>query len=355
MPGLLALAIGLLAGGCANEEKLRREDPVAFWKATLKREFAPGGESPLLRSLTRDDVTALTALLEGSDEFYQWTAAQTLGATRAFDRTAGEVSAARPALEKLLGSRNVKVRASAAAALGSIGKESLPALLRALDDKEVVIRSIALTGIGEMGPDAREAAPALKKLLADKDLRPEAAEALIRIGEPGEAIPVLAEGIRAKDPKDRLPAAEAIGRLCPRTPEGIEALLAAIDNSSPKVRGTVLAELRCEPPVPPEVFQALLRRLKDPYESIRFGTLHILEGLGDQTKTALDPIAACLKDKASDVRWMAARVLARIGPDARPAADALRELLKDDDKEVRGEAEKALEAIEGKGPAPKEK
>ena len=51
--------------------------------------------------------------------------------------------------------------------LSRVGPETVPILIRVLDDKDSNVRSSAALSLGGMGPTAKEAAPVLKRLLTD--------------------------------------------------------------------------------------------------------------------------------------------------------------------------------------------
>jgi HEAT repeat protein len=112
----------------------------------------------------------------------------------------GAAKVAVPALDKALADRNLNVRYWAASALKRIGPEAkgaIPGLISALKtlpggSPELEgparyypdVRSVAAEALGTIGPAAKEAIPALKEATEDKnaDVRAAAAEALKKIG-----------------------------------------------------------------------------------------------------------------------------------------------------------------------------
>ena len=98
-----------------------------------------------------------------------------------------KVKAAVPALvEVLSASPTMDLREQAARSLGEIGaaaKEAIPALTKALSDREWQVRTAAATALGEMGALARSAVPALKAAAADQEayVRAAAERALTKI------------------------------------------------------------------------------------------------------------------------------------------------------------------------------
>src|SRR5262245_61551859 len=83
-------------------------------------------------------------------------------------------------------------------------KVAVPALTDALKDKDVRVRKTAAEAIELIGPAAREAEPALRKLVTkDEPAYPAAAAALAGIGaETKTAAPVVIDFIKSTDTKD---------------------------------------------------------------------------------------------------------------------------------------------------------
>jgi HEAT repeat protein len=76
------------------------------------------------------------------------------------------------------------VRLSAAMALGSIGpdaKDGVPALVRALKDRDTEVRLQAAKALGAIGPAAQDAIPALSQAAKNDGVRSAAEEAILQI------------------------------------------------------------------------------------------------------------------------------------------------------------------------------
>jgi len=107
-------------------------------------------------------------------------------------RKSGPVTAGgRPAAEWAadLGSADAAVRKKAARELGRIGAAdpaAVPALIRALKDKDAGVREAAVLALLAIGPPAAEAGPALTEV-RDRDpvpkVRQEAGKAVERVGD----------------------------------------------------------------------------------------------------------------------------------------------------------------------------
>ncbi len=77
-----------------------------------------------------------------------------------------EAAHAIPALTKAMKDESGYVRYGAVRALGSIGEAAVPALVKALDQRNV--RNAAVFQLGNLGPKAKAVVPALEKLLKDE-------------------------------------------------------------------------------------------------------------------------------------------------------------------------------------------
>jgi HEAT repeat protein len=107
-------------------------------------------------------------------------------AIRTLQKIGPEAKPAVPALIKALGDENDLVREHAAEALGEIGDPmAAPHLIRVLTDRATMVRRDAVRSLGQLGPAAKDALPAVKKLLEDKeDLVRDAAKTALRRIDP---------------------------------------------------------------------------------------------------------------------------------------------------------------------------
>ena len=96
------------------------------------------------------------------------------------------------------------------AALASDGPDALPELLKAIGDSDAAVRYWAATGLGNIGEAAKaEGGELAREALKDGSavVRVAAARALIRMGEPTEALPVLTKELSGPEQWTRLHAA----------------------------------------------------------------------------------------------------------------------------------------------------
>ncbi|MBL7134089.1 MAG: HEAT repeat domain-containing protein [Phycisphaerae bacterium] len=137
--------------------------------------------------------------------------------------------------------------------LSRIGRASVPALRRALEDQNHRVRAAAAKAIGAAGPQAEEAVPELTQALQDTDsnVREYAAEALGAIGPAGKGgVPALREALKDTDADFRLIAATALGRIGPAAKDATAALKEALKDESESVRqaaATALKKIQAAP------------------------------------------------------------------------------------------------------------
>lgn len=207
--------------------------------------------------------------------------------------------------------------------LGPEARDAVPALVEALKDDDLHVRTVAAATLEPLAPKeaTTEVIPNLMALLPAHDAASAAAaRTLSRFGpEARPAIPALLEMLKAKDARVRLNAARTLGKIKADAVGAVPDLITmALKDEDPKARE------------------------------------HAAEALGDIGPAASEGVPALIevvmKDKVARVRRDAARSLGQIGPPAAlPAVPALKGLLKDEDKEVREFAAKALRLLGADG------
>lgn len=248
------------------------------------------------------------------------------------------------------------------------GKRSVPLMVEKLADRDV--RYWAAIVLGELGPEAKDAAPALAKALADE--RPEVRlQVLIALGQIGasaeSAVPAILKQLQAKETGVQYAAAFALGniaspkatdalrklqktpdeflkmlaywglaRIYPKDPatvhQAVETLVQSLGSKDERLRQGAargLAELKADPQI---VLPALIKLLKDPNPAVRGNVIDAIVSLGPQvTPKLVDAL------QQSELRPVALATLIRLGPGAKSAAPALVAL-------IRGEIKKGDKA-----------
>lgn len=223
----------------------------------------------LAQSRTADIATGIDALRD-KDPAVHWASVVALGKIGA---------EAVPSLVRALEDQDENVRAGAAVALGRIGtkaKDAVPSLIRALEDRSARVRENVAEALGEIGPDARLAVGALLLCLSDRDpfVNGKSAEALSRIGK--DAVPGLIRTLRSDNATVRWCATIALGKIGPHAYQAVPALTQTLNDSN---------------------------------VNVRWGSTVALGNIGKQAQYAVPGLIHSLSDKDEDVRWGASLAL----------------------------------------------
>ncbi len=270
-----------------------------------------------------------------------------------------------------LGNGSADQRRSACLAIGRFGRsarDAVPALMRALEDRDRTVAVLAVVALGRIGPSASAAIPALSARLGDErylgssDLtgrvvNPDpvpVASALARIGQ--ESTPFLLHVLATGNDEARGEAAMALGQTEPPPRAAVGALIAALKHKKVWVRaeavgalghvgvgsreavaaleaslgdeelfdvyGRVIVRALSDLGAPPVAF---LRKAIDERQFSYFGHVSLMKGDG---RVLIPALTNALQDKDSDVRSAAFDALSRFGSSAAEAAPALVESLR---------------------------
>lgn len=274
-----------------------------------------------------------------------------------------------PALMKALEDEDEGVREEVAVALGRMGKKVIPVLIKAIKDSEKEkIRAGATWALGGMREKAAENKKVIPTLIdaLKKDeaweVRARAAWALgwmkEEVAKNKDLIAVLIEAVKEEDERVSARAAFALGRMGEKAAEheeAISALMKAITKETEEVcyyAAFALGEIG-ERAIPP-----LIEAVKDEKKSVRYWAVFALgemrEKATESQETLPTLIQALKKDEAWEVREGAARALGKIGKKAaenKKVIPALIEALSEEVWEVREGAAWALSWMGEKGEA----
>ena len=148
------------------------------------------------------------------------------------------------------------------------------------------------------------------------------------------------------DPSARADAASALGnilRLQPKSPKVVQALVAALADTSDLVRFAVGLALATDRVKAPAAVPGLVAALGDSaHPQMRQQAAYLIGVFGTTAASAVPSLAAALLDPDAGVRAASAEALGRVGPDAALALPELEMVSRDPEPRVRL---KAVEAV----------
>jgi len=253
-------------------------------------------------------------------------------------------------------------------ALANIGgKGVVPTLMKGLESKDNEIRWHVAYLLGELGPEAKDAVPALIKIVksqptdagrtptddevTDNDVRGWAAEALGYIGVQSETVvPLLIAALKEDHIRLREGAAWGLAKFGAKAKEAIPVLIEALKDPRFEVR-----TIRCFGDDEPDHWAAsalvyigadsvpsLAKALGSKDMVIRRHAAHALRSLSSEAKSATDALIQAAKDQDPRVRQLAVMALNGVEPDPELAVPVLVAALDDSDARVRCAAGDAL-------------
>jgi HEAT repeat protein len=237
--------------------------------------------------------------------------------------------------------------AAAVGAIGANPEKAVPRLIEALGDPDAVTRRATAGALGRFGPRAASAVPALSKALKDssRDVRINCAWAPGEI-QAKEVVPRLLEALGDKDDEVRQFVVRSLAALRPDAKQAVPALAKLVkDDSSPAVRYTAVDMLRLhgKSAVPalvellgeaddltryyacwglgvigPEAKAAvpdLTKALKDRDAKVRRRAAAALGGIGPGAKEAVTALVECLRHEDKQLQRRAHEALKLIDPE----------------------------------------
>ncbi|MCZ6677540.1 MAG: HEAT repeat domain-containing protein [Candidatus Poribacteria bacterium] len=283
-----------------------------------------------------------------------------------------------PALTKALNDKNDQLRVGAVYPLYQIDASKLdtvlPVLIEGIRDADGNVREISVWAAGRMGAAAKDAVPALIQALHDENanIRESAASALGRMGEAAkDAVPALIELFKDGIQNVREHATFALIDI---GESAVPALMEALNHEDSRVRVYATRVSAIDHSKLDRVIPVLIDSLSDADGAIRLTATHVVndigepahatvpalikalnnpnpihnfaaESLGKMGPLAIPPLIEALSHENPSVRSGAVEALGRMGEAARDAVPALIKALDDRDPSVHRSASEALEQI----------
>ena len=228
--------------------------------------------------------------------------------------------------------------------LGIDAKDAVPALSKLLTDKEEDVRWHTVRALGSIGTAAAGAAPAVAERLADKSasVRAYAAFALGRMGDASKPfLPSLVKGIKDPERIVRRECVKAVRILRPGPEVAVPLFVDMLRSASP---GEVVPALNALAESGKAVVPQMQEALRS-YPEARYWACLILAEIGPEAKEAVPDLMGALNDADVEIRREALAALGRIGANAKPAVPSMVSALQDKDLGVRYTAAYALGLI----------
>jgi HEAT repeat protein len=239
----------------------------------------------------------------------------------------------------LLGSYGPGPRSDAATLLGDMGaggKDAIPALRRALEDKSSRVRLAALRAILRIEPDrAGEWAPAA---IRSAKWTNDGYYGLVRELQPcsNEVTPLLLQGLKDPDPLYRLGAGFLIIQMARSSRSAVPDLRVALENKDPAVRILAAAALAQIDPRTEGLARVLRAGLTFNDNAVREQAFGAIQRMGPAARELVPDLIRVLKNKGEgQFRVTAARALQQMGAEAVGAGPAFAAVVRDQDGEIR--------------------
>jgi HEAT repeat protein len=240
-----------------------------------------------------------------------------------------------------------RLRFRAAAILGELGdeaKEALPALRRAAEDKNPLVRQSALVAILRLEPDrVVEWTPRIVRGYQQWQHSPPDEFIQALQARAGEIVPVLIQGLKDADPLYRLRAGFLLVYLAPAVRSVIPDLQAALENKDPTVR--ILAALSLvRINARTEGIAPILRAgLTCNDYALREQVFRAIPGMGSAARECAPELIRVLKNKREGrLRSLALFALQNMDGATLEIGPAFMALVKDSDPQVRTDALRSL-------------
>ncbi len=159
------LAVILVCPGCGEPEPEYQGKPLSYWTARLN------GNDQRLRKSAAKVLATMGPDAEGAIPDLEKALQDKLTCALAADALGKIGPPAVPVLGRALQDKDENVRTVAAKNLEMIGAASVPAVQEALEHQNHRIRATAAKVLRNIGPAAKDAIPALEKLLDDPQER----------------------------------------------------------------------------------------------------------------------------------------------------------------------------------------
>lgn len=316
-----------------------------------REEAWPVRYASLVALSTRDEFTnvvyLLTETINSEDDRHVRRAAIRLASEIPSEEATPELISALIKSLKDPDSLVVEAAASTLAEFPEQSKNSVPLIVAILNESASSrVKASAALALGRIGKDHQGTSPALLAALkhSDERVRWSAAHALGLVGQAKDSsLPALAEALKDPNHIVRRNAAAALGRF-ELDKETVHALVAALQDEAAEVRAAAAAALSAEKAAIENAVNPLTRiLLEDSSNEVRLKALSTLSSYKEQARAAVPSLISALESNPSpDFRRRAASTLGVIGIGEPSVIPTLAKSLNGADPQVREAAALAL-------------
>ncbi|NNG04123.1 MAG: hypothetical protein HKM95_08475 [Inquilinus sp.] len=201
-------------------------------------------------------------------------------------------------------------------AIGPSAEGAMPAVIAALDDQDVRVRSAAIRALYRFPEHTRRASPILLELLTDPRTSRHVSIVLYENGvDVRQAVPALTGALAHPSPEVRWNAAHVIRRLGSNAHAAGEALIGLLSDEESSVRFHAARALQRVPANPTHAVPALMRLMAESDAQTRTEIAQALGQFGRGALAAAPLLTEALGDDRDNLRHMAAWALGQIGFD----------------------------------------
>jgi HEAT repeat protein len=223
-----------------------------------------------------------------------------------------DLAQAAPELKVAMNDPDWDVRHQAALALAYADpgdSRAVPSIVDLVENGDFILSIAAIAALDNMGNNAKDAVPALQKVLAsssDETLRGAAARTLGKVGGTAACTSLAQAMANDKECTPRFAASQAMAQLWTVCPQAISALIGTLGESG--CTGENLLARIGNPAVP-----ALIAALKSPDLYVREGAAQAFLEMKSLTPEAVNALTIALRDKSVNVSSKAADALYAVG------------------------------------------
>lgn len=198
--------------------------------------------------------------------------------------------------------------------IGPSAKDAVPAVVAALDDHEIEVRSYAIRALYSFPNHARQVTPILLDLLTDPRTSRYVRIMLNKIGVDARlAFPALTDALAHPDPVVRWNAAHIVRRIGPAAGVASEALIGLLSDEERVVRFHAARALQTVPANPSHAVPELIKLMAESDARMRTEVAYVIGRFGRGALAAVPLLTEALRDDHARLRKGAAWALSQTG------------------------------------------